>query len=165
MDRPARERQLPSERPRVDCFPLPRRGAEASRHALLQVYTCFPVSDVHTKPAARPSGSHRAHTGVCDDELAACYCNGTYGRINAPLDAPPGVLYVALYMHSCTHTLNQVNCILAAQPAQSSCSGDCMDARGFPGASSRIAFGLESAIWGVCCCPPQARRPSGRAGQ
>lgn len=36
--------------------------------------------------------------GVCDDEIAACYCNGTYGRINAPLDAPPGA-YELLLMH------------------------------------------------------------------
>ena len=50
---------------------------------------------------------------------------------------------------TCTHahhTLNQVSCILAVQPTQLSCNTYCMDARGFPRASSRISFGLESAI-------------------
>ena len=29
--------------------------------------------------------------GICDDEVGACYCNGTMGRIPAPEGSPPGV--------------------------------------------------------------------------
>ena len=33
--------------------------------------------------------------GICDDEIAQCYCNGTKGRIEAPAGSPPGTLYLS----------------------------------------------------------------------
>lgn len=32
------------------------------------------------------------HAGVCDEDLAVCYCNGTHGRIPAAPGSPPGVI-------------------------------------------------------------------------
>jgi len=32
------------------------------------------------------------HAGICDDEVAQCYCNGTKGRIEAPAGSPPGAV-------------------------------------------------------------------------
>ena len=31
--------------------------------------------------------------GICDDEVAQCYCNGTKGRIEAPAGSPPGAVF------------------------------------------------------------------------
>ena len=28
--------------------------------------------------------------GICDEEIGACFCNGTFGRIPAPEGSPPG---------------------------------------------------------------------------
>ena len=43
-----------------------------------------------------PFGTVRA--GVCDEDLAICYCNGTLGRIPAPEGSPPGVSSVPWVM-------------------------------------------------------------------
>jgi hypothetical protein len=41
-------------------------------------------------PISEPGWTASRCAGVCDDELAICYCNGTMGRIPAPAGSPPG---------------------------------------------------------------------------